>query len=140
MAVRSRLLGSAAIDPTDPTNQALRLVATGRTEHMSNHIETTLADGAKISLGKIYEISFRAKWLSGSNQLNSRLYFNKLGRTTLLDTPQRSGTPGAPNGRRETNLGPTYSEMIHGPLVPKSDEAVTVSVRADDPDAVTPVA
>ena len=32
-----------------------------------------------------YRISYRAKWLGGSNQLNTRLYFNRCARTTLLD-------------------------------------------------------
>ena len=64
------------VDPTDPNNHVLSLVATGVTEHMHNHAETTLADGANIISGQEYRISFRAKWISGSNQLNTRLYLN----------------------------------------------------------------
>ena len=32
-----------------------------------------------------YEISFRAKWISGSNQLNTRLYFSDEAEATAKD-------------------------------------------------------
>ena len=83
--------GTVIADPDDPENQVLRLVATGPTEHMHNHAETTLKYGDEYVRHQYirtdYEISFRARWVSGSNQLNSRLYFNRLPRTTLLDRP-----------------------------------------------------
>ncbi|NIP96884.1 MAG: hypothetical protein GWO24_26975, partial [Akkermansiaceae bacterium] len=59
-----------------------------------------------ISSSKAYRISFRAKWLGGSNQLNTRLYFNRVPQTTLLDVPENRGTPGAPNSQLVENAGP----------------------------------
>ena len=95
-----RLLGNhrhshVVNDPDNPNNRVLHLKATGPTEHMHNHAETTLAQNRSIANGREYEISFRAKWISGSNQLNTRLYFNRLARTTLIDVPVRHGTPGS---------------------------------------------
>ncbi|MGE4286201.1 MAG: lamin tail domain-containing protein [Phycisphaerae bacterium] len=127
-------------DPGNAANHVLQLNATGPTEHMHNHIETTFANGRSIVNGNEYEISFRAKWISGSNQLNTRLYFNRLARTTLIDKPQRSGTPGQQNSRYLANPGPVFSGMIHQPAVPKDYESTVVSVRASDPDGISQAA
>jgi hypothetical protein len=139
-----RLLGnhrtSAAVpDPDDPAGQVLHLAATGPTEHMHNHAETTLAGGARVTVGREYRVSFRARWLAGSNQLNTRLYFNRAPRTTLLDVPARNGTPGARNSRLEENIGPTFSGLRHAPAVPAPGQDVAVSVEASDPDGVKSV-
>nr|MBC8424434.1 CotH kinase family protein [bacterium] len=120
-------------DPDDPGNRVLRLVATGPTEHMHNHAETTLI--SPISLQE-YEISFRARWISGSNQLNSRLYFNRLPRTTLVEQPEVSGTPGERNSTYEENLGPAFADMRHSAPVPAPLEPVRVTITVDDPDGV----
>ncbi len=136
-----RLLGnhraSAVIeDPTEPGNHVLRLRATGATEHMHNHAETTLASGASIQNGVPCSLSFRARWVAGSNQLNSRLYFNRMAHTTLLARPALNGTPGAQNSQWSENLGPTYDGLSHSPVVPTAFEPVDVRIRASDPDGV----
>ena len=126
-------------DPDDPDNKALRLVATGPTEHMHNHAETTVKNGGefvRIQNNAVYRISYRAKWVSGSNQLNSRLYFNRLPRTTLLERSGMYGTPGTRNSVYEENLGPTYVGLTHTPAVPQPGEDITVIVQAQDPDGV----
>ncbi|MBI2926312.1 MAG: lamin tail domain-containing protein, partial [Verrucomicrobia bacterium] len=120
----------------DPANHVLHLVATGATEHMHNHAETTLTNNAAIVSGREYSISFRAKCVAGANQLHARLYFNRLARTTLLEVPARNGTPGRRNSRFEENIGPTFSELRHSPVVPAANQPVTLSVRASDPDGV----
>lgn len=136
-----RLLGNhrhseVIADPNDPANHVLRLVATGAAEHMHNHMETTLAAGHKIANGKTYRISLRAKWQTGSNRLNTRLYFDRLAKTHLLPPPLLHGTPGAANGQAKTNIGPTYTHLHHAPAVPHAFEPVVVSVIAADPDGV----
>ena len=127
------------VDPDVPTNHALHLVARGSTEYQGNEIRTTLANGASIVDGRQYQISYRAKWLSGSNQLNTRLYFNRLPRTTVIDVPSTSGTPGAVNSTFTANMGPTYREFRHGPVVPAAGQIVAVSVAAADLDGVAAV-
>ncbi len=122
-------------EPGNSGNNVLHLRASGETEYMGNQIETTFASGSIVE-GRTYEISFRAKWLTGSNQLNSRLYFDRLGGVTILKRPSAPGTPGAPNSTRVPNLGPTYSGLAHTPIVPAAGQPVTVSVAATDPDGV----
>ncbi len=136
-----RLLGnhrhSAVVpDPDDPSNPVLRLAATGAAGHMHNHVETTLLQPIG---GGEYEISFRARWVSGSNQVHSRLYFNRLPRTTRVAQPDLSGTPGAPNSTAVANIGPTFDALQHAPAVPAPDEPVPVSVSVADPDGVAAV-
>ena len=124
-------------DPDDPANLVLRLVATGATEHMHNHAETTLIH--PIGLQE-YEISFRARWISGSNQVNTRLYFNRLPRTTLVDQPEVSGTPGERNSTYQDNVGPAFTDMHHEAAVPAPFEPVRVAISVEDPDGVEWVA
>jgi len=130
---------SVVPDPDNDTNPVLRLETTGPAEHMHNHAETTLKDGGSfvsIQNGQTYEVSFRARWMGGSNQLNTRLYFNRVHQTTRLDIPEQHGTPGEVNSTVEANLGPTYHGFSHSPVVPASGQGIEVSVVAEDPDDV----
>jgi hypothetical protein len=124
--------GRVVTDPVNPANHALHIIATGPQEHMNNHIETTIANGNSVVNGQTYEISFRAKWLAGNGLLNTRLYFNRVARTTELLAPQNNGTPGARNSRYATNIGPTFAQLQHSPVVPAASQPVTVSVVAQD--------
>nr|MBC8470099.1 lamin tail domain-containing protein [Planctomycetota bacterium] len=123
-------------DPEDASNPVLLLVATGPTEHMSNHAETTLANGRRVNNGQVYEIRFRARWVAGTPLLNTRLFFNRVAHTTHLDVPKSSGTPGTVNSRAVSNIGPTFSSLIHTPAVPGPYEPVNVTVQAEDPDGI----
>lgn len=125
------------VDPGNPANRVLHLVATGPTDHLHNHLETTLAGGRTVTDGRTYEISFRAKWLAGNPRLNTRLYFNRVARTTALPLPAWHGTPGARNSTYATNLGPTFTGFQHSPVVPQPSQAVTVSVSVADPQGVS---
>ena len=128
------------IDPNDPGNKVLRLVATSATEHMHNHAETTFANGEQVVNGREYRVSYRAKWVGGSPQLNTRLYFNRCSRTTIIERPLANGTPGARNSRFDTNIGPTFGNFIHSPAVPAASTPITVSLVADDPDGIASMA
>ncbi|HKQ36890.1 MAG TPA: lamin tail domain-containing protein [Verrucomicrobiae bacterium] len=127
------------VDPSNPGNHVLRLAATGPQEHMHNHIERTYLAGRAVVPNNGYRITFRARWLAGNNLLNTRLYFNRVGRTTALPTPQLNGTPGAQNSQFAANIGPTFSEFQHQPVIPSAGTPVTVSVKAQDPNGVTGV-
>jgi hypothetical protein len=136
-----RLLGTHrhASVVSDGGNQVLRINASGFTEHMHNHAETTFKSGGTyvaINPASTYAISFRARWLGGNNLLNSRLYFNRLARTTALPVSPAGGTPGAVNSRAVANMGPTYKGLTHSPAVPASGQTATVSVRPDDPNGL----
>ena len=123
-------------DPDSPGNKCLHVVATGPTEDKHNKIETTFANGQRVVARRTYRISFRAKWLSGSNQINTRLYFNYLQNTRLLKVPRVWGTPGGPNTALVTNAGPTITAFRHEPVVPDAGQGVTVFARANDPDGI----
>ena len=120
-------------DPDDPDNTVLRLVATGPTEHMHNHAEATLS--RPIGDGE-HEISFRARWVSGANQLHTRLYFNRLARVTRVERPTQAGTPGAPNSVQVDNIGPTFDRLRQAVAVPAPGEPCAISITAQDPDGV----
>ena len=132
-------LATVVTDPTDAANRVMRIVSTGATGYIGNDVETTLVGNRRIVTGREYEVSFRAKWIGGSSQLNNRAYFTLIPDTTVLDTPQSNGTPGARNSHFSPNIGPTYSEFRHQPIVPEVGQSVTVSVVADDPDGVSAV-
>ena len=132
--------GTVVVDPEDPNNKVLLMDASGPTEHMHNHAETTLKEGDevhRINRSSEYEVSFRAKWQSGSNQLNSRLYFGRAARVTRVDRPVNVGTPGEKNSQAEENIGPTYQGMVHSPAVPNANQPVNVSVAASDPQGIS---
>ena len=134
--------GTVVPDPTAPGNNVLKVTASAETEHMHNHAGTTLKNGGAfhtiLSTGT-YTITFRAKWLRGSNLLHSRLYVNRLPLKTVLNRPTTGGTPGAPNTRFAANLGPTFDALAHAPVVPPVSQAATVSVKVEDPDGVASV-
>jgi len=123
-------------DPNNPANHVLHLVSTGQAEQIYNHAETTIAGGRQVTNGKLYKISFRAKWLAGSPRLNSRLYFNRTPKTTIIEPNQFNGTPGAQNSCFQSNIGPTYNYLAHSPVVPTSSQSVTVTVVAKDPNNI----
>ena len=141
---RWRIIGSHRLsdiqaDPNDPGNPVLHLVATGPTEHMHNHAETTFVGNAQVNNGREVEVRFRAKWITGSPLLHTRLFFNRLARTTVLPVPDKSGTPGRRNSCYQANIGPTLTELQHSRAVPLSNEPVMVSVKASDPDGIAGV-
>lgn len=131
--------GTVVVDPTNAAQKVLKVVANGATEHMSNHAETTLKNGSTYVLldaTHTYNITFRAKWLRGSNQLNTRLWHNRLPRKTLLNTPVTGGSPGAENGQAVPNIGPTFDGLAHTPVVPSAGQAATVTIQVADPDGL----
>ena len=127
------------VDPNNAANHVLHLIATGGTEHMHNHLETTYASSRVLTDGRLYEVSFRAKWLAGNNRLNTRLYFNRVAKTFALPMPVLHGTPGARNSTYATNIGPTFESFGHSPVLPKAGDPVTISVDASDPQGVANV-
>ncbi len=123
-------------DPDSPGNKCLHLVATGSTDDKHNKLEITLDNNQTIIPGDTYTVTFRAKFLSGNNMLNTRSFFNYIPRTTIIDAPDVWGTPGAPNTAALANAGPTFDALAHSPVVPNSGQATTVSITAADPDGI----
>src|ERR1044071_448524 len=97
------------VDPANPANHVLKVSASSPARTSHNHIESSFLNNTALVDGQEYEVSFRARWLAGSPQLNTTAYFQKLARTTTLTLPARSGTPGAPNSRHQANVGPMFT-------------------------------
>ncbi len=123
-------------EPGAPGNQVLHLIASGAGEYQGNQIETTFLGNQALVANRVYENSLRVRWLAGGGRLNTRLYFNRLPRTHVLDVVANGGTPGAPNSRAIANAGPTYAALAHSPTIPAPGEPVTVSVQAADSDGI----
>lgn len=131
--------GEVIDDPLSSGNKVLHLKTSGSTEHLHNQASTTLKAGSSFitTQGNLdYEISFRAKWLSGSNQFHSRLYFNRAARTTFLSVPDGGGTPGGANSRVIPNIGPSLGALAHFPAVPVTGQPCLVSVQGADADGI----
>lgn len=123
-------------EPGNSSNSVLHLIASDAGEYQGNQIETTFLGNQTLVQGREYEISLRARWLTGSARLNSRLYFNRLPRTNVLSIVPNGGTPGAPNSRVIANAGPTFAKLAHQPVIPAVNQPVVVSVEATDPQGI----
>ncbi|MBM3831856.1 MAG: hypothetical protein FJ403_00975 [Verrucomicrobia bacterium] len=125
--------------PENSGDSVLHMVATGAMSYMDNRLETTLRVGTTnvpVVNGREYEISFDAKWLAGSPQVRTELYYNKVAATTIIAMPENYGTPGRRNSTFVTNAGPVYRQLSHFPVLPRATNSIEVSVRAHDPDGV----
>ena len=128
--------GTVIEEPGNPTNKVVHVVATGAQQIVSDYVSTTFANNTPVRSTSNYTISFRAKWLSGNQQVNNRLYLTRMSNTAILDAPDRYGTPGTTNSMAQDNIGPTYDGFRHSPIQPSSSQDVTVTVDAADADGV----
>ncbi|MEZ5303280.1 MAG: lamin tail domain-containing protein [Verrucomicrobiales bacterium] len=125
-------------DP-DGGGTVLRVVSDGPTDTKHNHLESTFAGNLPLTIGQTYEVSFRARWVRGSNQLYTGAFQAMLARTTLVERPDACGTPGAQNSAFTANAGPDLGALTHAPLVPAPGEPIRIAARAADPDGVAAV-
>ena len=129
--------GTVVADPDNAANNVLDLVATGATDHEGNNAGTTFVGNTAIVNGTTYQISFKARWVGGIEPAECPCLSESRQRHVLLGLLRRTAArPGAQNSTFVANVGPTYSDFQHGPVLPAADSAVTVSVRAADPDGV----
>ncbi len=138
-----RLLGTHQLSGVtrDSGDNVLKIKASDKFNYLNNLIESNLTlngDALRATRnGTDYQVSFRAKWISGSAQLRFELYYNKLASLVILNQPATSGTPGRKNSTYSASLGPGLSKLIHHPAVPAPGESITISVRATDPDGLS---
>ena len=139
-----RLLGTHELSSvvSDGGGNVLKIVATGASNYHPNLLETSLKyAGSLVPVvdGRSYKISFRAKWLRGSPQLHCELYYNKVAKTVILAQPALTGTPGAANSTLVANLGPTFKDLRHSPVIPAASQAFAVSALVGDPQGINSV-
>ncbi len=124
---------------TNGVNPCLHVVSTGDGTYLLNLIETTFKYGGSyvpVSVGRRYKISFDAKWLAGSPRLRAEFHSNKAAVQFTLAQPSISGTPGRRNSCYVPNLGPTFSNLTHSPVMPSATSNITVSVDMNDRESV----
>ncbi|MGB0993247.1 MAG: lamin tail domain-containing protein, partial [Akkermansiaceae bacterium] len=122
---------------SDGGNKVLRLISTGASREFHNHIQTDFASNRQIVAGRTYRISYRAKWLRGDNQVNTRFFTDWLSNTKRLAVDQNAGTPGQANSVAVANAGPSISNLTHSPVIPSANQAVTVRCLIEDPDGIS---
>jgi hypothetical protein len=85
--------GSIVADPDNASNKVLDLLTTGPTEHEGNNAQTTFVGNTAVVNGTTYLISFRARWIGGSNQLNARFFLNRIGHVHSRRPENRHARP-----------------------------------------------
>lgn len=120
-------------------NPALRISASSGMNYLNNLIECNLTHNGSLRVTTpetTYQVSFRAKWLSGSPQFRFESYYNKFAKVVILEQPESHGTPGARNSTWSDTVGPTLTGLRHEPAVPTDLEPITISVQARDPGGI----
>ncbi len=117
--------------------RSLHLKAVARGNTGPNKIEFPLR--RSIRPGSRITLRARGRWLSGDPDLILRLKGNYLEAAGSLALPQFLGTPGLPNSRSRTNVGPAIHSVIHAPVLPAPNAPVRVTAQVSDPDGISRV-
>ena len=91
-----------------------------------------------LAAGQTVTLRLKGRWLRGQPQVLLRLHGNWLELTGTLPVPANLGTPGLPNSRAVTNVGPAIYEVKHAPAIPPADQPVVVTARFHDVNGVAP--
>ena len=106
-------IGTVVADPITPGNQVLDLVATAHMHYLSNHAETMLVGNVAVANGHEYKISFDAKWVSGSPQFRTELYYNDAAETVDHSDAGLSGTPAVSTQPRDEHRSDLHRFLAH---------------------------
>ena len=125
-------------------NASLKIVARGKGDNKVNRLEHTLTRNLRPRSD--YFISFKARWIAGSQTMLTRGYNHDFARSHVLDVPRNLGTPGAINSvtarlaaAGDANIGPLIDKMGQSPNLPGNNVPVQVSCRVQDPDGIDSV-
>jgi hypothetical protein len=132
--VQGNHIRSALSNEGYSSSRSLHVVATGGGDIGANQVRSGLTSA--FSAGNTVTLKARMRWLRGSPYVVMRLRGNWLEATGPLSVPKNLGTPAQQNSRKVTNAGPDIWDVAHYPLVPASNEAVTVTARVRDPDGI----
>lgn len=114
----------------------LRLVASGAGASSSNSVNQYLSPD--LVNGQSYTLSFWAKYLSGEQNLYSRLSGSGIGGNADILSQSGQGSAGRENTVRSDNIPPLISDVLHAPQLPSPDLPVVISAEVKDDDAVSP--
>jgi hypothetical protein len=113
---------------------SLRLVATGAGASSANSVNQYLFPD--LVTGESYTLSFWAKYLSGEQNLYSRLSGSGIGGNADILSQSGQGSPGRENSVRSDNIPPLISDAAHSPELPSPELPVVISARVRDDDTV----
>jgi hypothetical protein len=100
-----------------------------------NFVERSLAPW--LNPGETATIRAKVRWLAGWPVCVLGLQGAYLETVAEMDVPANLGSPGLQNSRHALNTGPAISELVHSPILPMVNVAVTVTCRAHDPDGLS---
>jgi hypothetical protein len=86
--------------------------------------------------GQTATLRFKARWLHGWPEALLRVNGNWMEATGKLPVPSNLGTPGAPNSRALSNVGPAIYRVSHNPPLPASGQSVVVTASVHDADGL----
>ncbi len=126
---------------------SFKIVSTGRGDYKVNRIETENSGLQNLQNGQNYTIAFKARWVVGSQSIQTRGYNNSYPKNHQLNIPENLGTPSQENTARaahialhgDDNLGPVMRNLTQSTAQPTANSPVTVSIKVDDPDGIESV-
>lgn len=117
------------------SSRSLHVVASDRGDTGANRIRVALTQ--TLAEGTTATLRAKVKWLKGHPEILLRLHGNWLEAAGSTIATRHLGTPGARNSRFRTNAPPAISEVMHTPILPAAEEAITITARVADPDGLT---
>jgi hypothetical protein len=116
------------------SQRSLHLRASAGGDNGANRVEIDLANS--LAENSTATIRAKARWVRGHPDLLLRFHGNHLEALGTLPIPSNLGTPGQPNGQALANTGPAIRDVMHEPVLPANNQAVTVTARVEDPDGL----
>lgn len=117
--------------------RSLRIRAVGRGDTGANHIEIETIP--PLLPGKMYTVSFWARWERGTTRLMTRSYDQGMAKVHRLAVPEPRGTPGAANTVAR-NPGPAIDRLRQIPALARPGAPVLFRARIRDADGVASAA
>lgn len=117
------------------SNRGLHLRATSGGDNGANRVEIDLSSAMQD--GNTATIRGRARWLRGHPNILLRLHGNHLEAVGNLKIPTNLGTPGTRNSIARDNVAPAIYNVVHSPVLPAANQAVTVTAQVHDGDGLS---
>ncbi|HON07939.1 MAG TPA: lamin tail domain-containing protein, partial [Verrucomicrobiota bacterium] len=114
---------------------ALKLRTRNRIFSVANSAQCDI-NNTTLTSGQTVTMRLKARWLRGCPEILFRLHGGWFEATGPMKVPTNLGTPGLPNSRSTTNVGPAIYDVQHYPALPAAGESCIVFARVDDLDGI----
>lgn len=116
-------------------NYSLHLRASSGGDNGANRVEADLT--RNLTFDQTATISAKVKWLKGSDSLLLRLLGNYGELSAKLEVPNELGSPGQENSTTAENTPPSITMVSHSPILPQSNQSVTIQAEVKDADQIS---